>query len=164
MNQKAIRRGVRFAIFGAIAVIAGLFLRNYERFAIPEQDQSLAPVHPGGSRVFCRVLDEDDPLERNVDVVYAMEYEGVRRARFGRVRGLPGDMLGTDSEGRITVNGKPIGPIGLRGNPLGPVPDGKVCILAVNPQESAYPDSRKLGFIDRAEVQATILAAWGIGR
>ena len=164
MNQKAIRRGVRFTILAAIAVIAGLFLRNYERFEIPEQDQSLAPAHPGGSRVFCRVLEADAALERDIDVVYAMEYEGAKRARFGRVRGLPGDVLGSDAEGRITVNGEAMGPIALRGKALGRVPDGKVCILAVNPQETTYPDSRRLGFIDRGDVKATILAAWGIGR
>jgi hypothetical protein len=143
--------------------MAGLFLRNYERFAIPEADQSMAPAYPGGSRVFCEVLDIDDALDRDTDVVYAMEYEGVRRARFGRVRGLPGDELGTDAEGRITVNCQPIGPIALRGRRLGRVPDGKVCIFAVNPQELTYPDSRQLGFIDRVDVKARILAAWGMG-
>lgn len=164
MNQRTVRRGVRFAVLGGIAIIGGLFLRSCERFAIPAQDQSMAPVHPGGSRVMCRPIDEDDPLERDSDVVYAMEYEGVRRARFGRVRGLPGDVMGTDAKGRITVNGEPIGPIALRGKEMGKVPDGKVCILAVNPQETTYPDSRKLGFIDRADVRALIVAGWGLGR
>ena len=164
MNQQAVRRGIRFAVFAAIAVMAGLFLRSYERFAIPPQDQSLAPAHPGGSRVFCETIDEEEELERDIDVVYAMEYEGVRRARFGRIRALPGDELGTDADGRITVNGEPIGPIALRGKAEGRVPPGKVYILAVNPQETTYPDSRKLGFIDRADVQAIILATWGIGQ
>jgi len=164
MNQKNVRRGIRFAVFAAIAVMAGVFLRSYERFAIPPQDQSLAPAHPGGSRVFCEVVDDDDELERGVDVVYAMEYEGARRARFGRIRGLPGDQIGHDAEGRITVNGEPIGPIALRGKVDGRVPEGQVFILAVNPQETTYPDSRQLGFIERTDVQAIILATWGIGR
>jgi len=164
MNQRAIRRGARIAVFVAIAVVAGMYWRTSRRFAIPEEDQSLAPSHPGGSRVLCRAIDEETALERDTDVVYAMEYEGIQRARFGRVRGLPGDEIGSDKKGRITVNGEPIGPIALRGEAMGRVPDGKLLILAVNPQETTYPDSRSLGFIDRADVRAVILAGWGIGR
>jgi len=164
MNQIAIRRGVRFAVYAGIAVLVGLSVRGCERFTIPAGDQSLAPSHPGGSRVVCRRIDADYPLERDTDVVYEMQFEGLRRARFGRVRGLPGDELGTNQEGRITVNGEPIGPIAVRGPAMGRVPEGKVFILVVNPQETTYPDSRDLGFIDRGDVRALILVGWGIGR
>jgi len=151
-------------MFGALAVIGGLFLRRCEQFSIPAQDQSLAPTHPGGSRIVCRSIDADDDLERGTDVVYAMEYEGQKRARFGRVRALPGDEVGVDDEGRITVNGETVGPIAVRGKVQGRVPEGKVFILVVNPQETNYPDSRQLGFIAREDVRAVILASLGVGR
>ena len=112
----------------------------------------------------CRSIDADDDLERGTDVVYAMEYEGAMRARFGRVRALPGDEVGFDSEGRITVNGEAVGPIAVRGTVGGRVPEGKVFILVVNPQETTYPDSRELGFIDREDVRAVIVASLGVGR
>ena len=89
------------------------------------------------------------------DVVYAMEKEGTTYARFGRIRGLPGDEVGA-REGRLTVNGEPIGPIPIPGEPMGTVPPGKVLILATNPAETRYPDSRVLGFIPRANLRAVI--------
>ncbi len=162
MTTKAIKRWARFGLFTSLAVIGGMFLRRCERFAIPVTDQSLAPTYPAGSRVVCIVLDEDDGIERDTDVVYKMEWEGVMVARFGRVRGLPGDEMGVDEKGRITVNGVAIGPIGLRGEPLGTVPPGTLCILAINPQEVTYPDSRKNGFVSRADVRARIVARWGM--
>ena len=162
MSTKSIKRWVRFGLFTSLAVMGGLFLSRCERFAIPVGDQSLAPTYPAGSRVVCAVLDGDDPIERDTDVVYAMEWEGVMRARFGRVRGLPGDEMGVDKNGRITVNGVAIGPIGLRGPAMGIVPPGMLCILAINPQEITYPDSRKNGFVARADVRARIVARWGM--
>jgi hypothetical protein len=164
MNQRSTKRFFRFAVFAAIAVMGGMFLGRCQRYSIPAGDQSLTPTYPGGTRVVCRKIDPDDPLERDLDVVYAMEKDGVMHARFGRVRGLAGDEIGTDDDGRLTVNGTPIGPIAIRGAPMGRVPAGKVFILAVNPQEITYPDSRRLGFIDRSSVRARILSSWGIGR
>jgi hypothetical protein len=92
-----------------------------------------------------------------------MEWEGQLTARYGRIRALPGDRIAADAAGMLMVNGEKIGPINIRGKPMGLVPAGTVFILAVNPQETLYPDSRKLGFIRRKDVRARILARWGIG-
>lgn len=164
MNQRSIKRWVRFGVFVAVALMAGFFLKRYEWFTIPVGDQSMAPEYPAGSRVMCEEIDPDEPIERGTDVVYAMEWEGVMRARFGRVRGVPGDEIGSDEEGRLTVNGETIGPIGIRGQPMGRVPEGRLFILVVNPQEVTYPDSRspKVGFVPRADIRARIAARWGI--
>lgn len=171
MNPKSVRRAIRFVILLAIVLLAGYVFRNYERNRIPDGDQSLSPLYPGGSRVLCELVDPDEPLERGTDVVYAMEGvdpksgQPVRFARFGRIRGLPGDEIGADAEGLLTVNGKRIGPINLRGKPMGVVPPGRLFILAINPQETdtLYADSRRLGFIAREDVRARILARWGFG-
>jgi hypothetical protein len=171
MKPASVRRAVRFVILLAIVLMAGYVFRNYERNRIPEADQSLSPLYPGGSRVLCELLDGDDPLERGMDVVYAMEAahpgtgEPARFARFGRIRGLPGDDIGVDAEGLLTVNGERIGPINMRGEPLGRVPPDRLFILAINPQETGtlYVDSRRLGFIPREDVRARILARWGFG-
>ena len=163
MKKKSIQRAVRFVVLLAVFVMLGFLVRGCERFRIPDADQSMSPVYPGGSRVVCRLLDEDDELERGMDVVYAMEWKGQLTARYGRVRALPGDRIGADAQGMLTVNGEKIGPINVRGKPLGRVPDGKLFILAVNPQETLYPDSRRLGFIERKDVRARILASWAFG-
>ncbi|MHC4941089.1 MAG: S26 family signal peptidase [Planctomycetota bacterium] len=163
MKQKSLQRFVRFAVLLAVVLMLGFVMRRCERFRIPDPDQSMSPVYPGGSRVVCEILDDEDPLQRGMDVVYAMEWQGQPRARFGRVRALPGDDVGVDAQGMLTVNGERIGPINVRGKPMGKVPAGTVYILAVNPQETLYPDSRKLGFIQRKDVRARIMARWGFG-
>jgi hypothetical protein len=171
MKPGSLRRAVRFLILLAVVLMAGYVFRNYERNRIPDADQSLSPLYPGGSRVLCELLDPEEPLERGMDVVYAMEADDpatgarARFARFGRVRALPGDEIGADRDGMLTVNGERIGPINMRGKPMGRVPPDRVFILAINPQETdtLYADSRRLGFIPRADVRASILARWGFG-
>ncbi|MHC4847318.1 MAG: S26 family signal peptidase [Planctomycetota bacterium] len=163
MRQKSIQRSVRFAVLLGVVLMLGFVFRKCERFKIPDPDQSMSPVYPGGSRVVCEVIDEDDALERGMDVVYAMEWQGQLTARYGRIRALPGDRIAADAAGMLLVNGEKIGPINIRGKPMGLVPADTVFILAVNPQETLYPDSRKLGFIQRKDVRARILARWGFG-
>ena len=163
MKAKSVQRVVRFVVLLAVILMLGIVVRRCERFRIPDADQSLSPVYPGGSRVVCELLDEDDDLERGMDVVYAMEWKGQLTARYGRVRALPGDEVTADSAGMLLVNGEKIGPINVRGKPLGVVPDGTVFILAINPQETLYPDSRKLGLIARTHIRARILARWSFG-
>ena len=155
--QKKILRGLRVLLLGAVAVSAALLWNRTggSKFTIPEGDESLYPKYAGGSKVVVEKLEADAPLERGWDVVYAMEKDGTNYARFGRIRGLPGDEVGAH-EGRLTVNGEPIGPIPIPGEPMGAVPPGKVLILATNPAETRYPDSRVLGFIPRANLRAVI--------
>jgi hypothetical protein len=157
MKQKTILRVARVALLAAIAVAAGLFWRSTggAKFTIPEGDESLYPRYPGGSTVVVEELEADTPLERGVDVVYAMDKDGTTYARFGRIRGLPGDDV-AEKDGRLTVNGEPVGPIPIPGKPMGVVPPGKVLILATNPAETRYPDSRVLGFIPRERLRAII--------
>lgn len=163
MNQRQIKRGVRFVILLAVVLTMGTFLNRCEQYRIPEPDQSLAPTYNGGSRVICEVLDPDEELARGMDVVYAVHIEGTTYARFGRVRGLPGDTIEVDADGLLTCNGERIGPIALRGDPMGVVPPDRVLVLAVNPQEVTYPDSRALGFIPRADVKGRIVARMAFG-
>ncbi|MHC4973563.1 MAG: S26 family signal peptidase [Planctomycetota bacterium] len=146
---------LRILLLAGIVVTLGLFLRGSEKFTIPQADESLYPRFPGGSTVVVEELDADEPLQRGIDVVYAMEKDGTDYARFGRIRGLPGDEIGAQ-DGRLTVNGEPIGPIPMPGSPMGTVPEGKVFILAINPAETRYPDSRELGFIPRERLRAVI--------
>ena len=147
VSPKTIRRVVRLLVLAAIVIMVWLYLRGKEQYQIPEQDHSML-FYPGGTTVVVKNLKPDEPLERGTDVVYAMMLEQKEYARFGRVRALPGDVVGS-SDGRITVNGRKIMPP-LLGQPMGEVPAGKVLILAVNPAvnpaKTGYPDSRQLGY------------------
>lgn len=154
--QKKLLRVARFAVLLAAVLLVAFWIRGKHTYTLPPTDQSLDPAYPGGSRVLVQDLAPDAPLERGTDVVYVMEKDGVEYARFGRVRGLPGDAIGAQ-DGKLTVNGEPIGPLPLPGELLGRVPEGHVCILAVNPLEHRYPDSRTLGFVPREKVRARIL-------
>jgi hypothetical protein len=164
MRPKTTKRVVRFCVLLAVVVVGGRFVHDLERHHIPDVDQSLVPVYPGGSSLVCRSIDADAKIERDTDVVYAMEWKGQLTARFGRVRGLAGDVIGVDADGKLTVNGARLGPIAMVGEPVGLVPPETVYILAVNPMESTYPDSRKLGFIARKDVRAKILVRLGFAR
>lgn len=157
IDPRKIQRAFRFIVFAAVAVTVGLFLRGNERYEIPPGDPSLEPFFPGGTRVLVDEVDPEDPLELGWDVVYAMERDGQQFARYGRVRGLPGDRVGTEG-GRLTVNGTAIGPFPIAGRAMGVVPEGRVLILAVTDRVSGYPDSRELGFIPREDVRAVIKA------
>jgi type IV secretory pathway protease TraF len=86
-----------------------------------------------------------------------MEREGQHYARFGRVRALPGDVVAV-IEGELTVNGEPLRPAIRADRAMGVVPNGSLLILPIHDQISNYPDSRTLGFIPRADVQARVLA------
>lgn len=159
MNPRRIRRLVRFLILAALVVLVALTFRNYSVKTIPARDNSLDPTYPGGSRVVVRWIDEDDDLSRGADVVYAMERDGVVYARYGRLYGLPGDLV-ESVDGRIHVNGEATP---VRGEAAGTVPPGTAYILATNPFESRYVDSRQLGFISRDAVRGIILARFSFG-
>jgi signal peptidase I len=156
-KHRTILRILRILLLAAIAVSAALLWNRTggAKFTIPKADQSLYPRFPGGSMVVVDELEPDAPLKRGLDVVYAMEKEGTHYARFGRIQGLPGDEIGA-ADGRLTVNGEPVGPIPIPGQAMGTVPEGKVLVLATNPAETRYPDSRVLGFIPRDRVHAVI--------
>jgi hypothetical protein len=157
IRHATVLRVVRFAILAGVVVAAAMFLRAWDRRTIPASDQSMDPTYPGGTRVMTKPLAPGAPLDRGTDVVYRMEKDGVFYERFGRVRALPGDEVGA-KDGMLTVNGDPIGPIQVPGEPMGRVPEGSVVILAINPLETRYPDSRKLGFIRREDVLRVIRA------
>ncbi len=167
MKPRQLRRLIRFVIYGGLLVFVAASLLPYSFYTIPEQDRSLLPAYPGGTRLLVRKVDEGQVLERGRDVVYAMERDGVVYARFGRLFGLPGDTIDA-RDGLLFVNGESTS---LRGAAAGEVPPGTVYILAPNPFwdgarggrpdkiESLYVDSRKLGFIRRNEVRAIILSS-----
>ena len=157
IETRRIIRITRFVLIAAALGMVWVFSRDSERYTIPVGDESLAPDRPGGTTVAVRMLDDDAPLEVGMDVVYAMEREGTEYARFGRVRALPGDVVGS-VDGWIAVNGEPIFPFPMRGNGAGRVPEGSAYILAIWPEVGDYVDSRELGFIPRAQVRAEILA------
>ena len=157
MSQRAVLRVARIVLFGGALVAVWFFWSGRETLTIPADDGSMAPTFPGGSRVVVEYLDGEAELERGMDVVYLSRDGDVLRARFGRIRALPGDEVGA-ADGLLTVNGEPIRPMKLPGEAMGPVPPGHVCILALNPLEGRYPDSRRLGFIPRADVKARIRA------
>jgi len=153
---RKLQRLVRFLIFAGIAVALGWVARSYGTQRIPAGDQSLEPRYPAGSRVVYREVDADDALPRGADVIWTMRRDDTTYARFGCVRGLPGDVIGS-RDGVLTVNGEPIGPVALRGEALGTVPEGEVCILALSPMtHSLYVDSRTIGFVPRADVLGII--------
>jgi signal peptidase I len=168
-RQARILRIARFAILLGIVVYLAMFLRRWEVQRIPPQDQSMYPSYAGGIRVIAERLAPGAPLDRGTDVIYTMEQDGTTYARFGRVQAIPGDEVGA-KDGRITVNGAPVGPIAISGDAIGKerpigngravaVPEGRVLILAINAAETRYPDSRKLGFIPRGDVRSVIRAA-----
>ena len=156
-RSETVLRGARFTILLGAVVVAVVFFRSCEKYTIPVQDQSMDPTYPGGTTVYVENLSGDDPLARGADVVYTMERDGTTYARYGRVRGLPGDEIG-ERDGRLTVNGELIGPAAIPGKAMGRVPEGHVLILAINPMEKRYEDSRALGFIPRPRVVAVIRA------
>ena len=157
ISQRQVLRIARILLIGAALLMVWWFLRGGEKYAIPPNDRSLEPAYPGGTTLAVAKLAPDDPLERDMDVVYAMEHKGARVARFGRIRALPGDHVGSE-EGWITVNGERVGPYPMKGEALGLVPEGYVYILAIQPRVGTYVDSRELGFIAREDVHAKITA------
>jgi signal peptidase I len=152
-------RIVRLAIVAGLLGAVWWLLHGLEKFEIPDGDPSLEPRFERGSTVVARTLAADAPLRRGDDVVYAMEHEGKRYARFGRVRALPGDAVGSN-DGRLTVNGELVGPIPMPGEAMGRVPEGFVLILAVGPSRTQYKDSRENGFVARTDVRGVILFGW----
>jgi hypothetical protein len=156
MTRPAVlQRAIRFALMLGLVIFGVVSLRGCERHRIPAQDQSMDPTYPGGATVFAWALAPEAPLDRGTDVVYEMEKDGATYARFGRVQAIPGDEVGA-ADGKLTVNGTPIGPIPVPGEAMGRVLEGRVLILAINPAEKQYPDSRTLGFIPRERVRAVI--------
>jgi signal peptidase I len=154
-QRRRVLRVTRFALFGAALVMVALFLRKRETITIPANDYSLWPTYGPGSTLVLERIDEDHALSRDVDVVYLTHPDGGERAHFGRVRGLPGDVIGA-RDGYLTRNDEPIGPIRIPGESLGEVPDGMVCVLAVNARTEVAPDSRRIGFLPRADIKAII--------
>jgi signal peptidase I len=158
IRTQRVLRIARLVLLLGVAIALATLWRSCDRMRIPDADQSMHPTYPGGSVLVVEDLAPDAPLERGTDVVYAVEIDGQTYARFGRVRGLPGDVVGV-KDSRLTVNGEPAGAI--PGEPMGEVPEGTVLILAINPLEIRYPDSRKLGFIPRKQVVAVIRTKLG---
>jgi signal peptidase I len=158
IRQATALRVIRFAILLAAVVIVALEVRGCARHTIPAQDQSMDPTYPGGTRVIVDHLAPGAPLDRGTDVLYTMEQGGTTYERFGRVQAIAGDEVGS-ADGKLTVNGKPVGPIPIPGEAKGRVPEGTVFILAINPAETRYPDSRTLGFIRRDKVLGVIRAS-----
>ena len=154
MRAHAIRRWVRLAVLTGCILMVALFLRDHESFTIPDEDQSLAPIYPGGSRLHVQEVEADDPLEVGLEVVYEQQKDGTAYARFGRIAALPGDRI-ESREGVLHVNGESTF---VRGEAPGQVPEKMVYILVANPFEKRYPDSRRLGFIARDAVRAIIKA------
>jgi hypothetical protein len=152
VSPQRLGRLLRVALLLAIAFPLASALRSTERYAIPPRDHSLYPHHPGGAIVLADPLDPHDPVPRGADVVYAQRHDGVAYARFGRVYGLPGDRVEAVG-GVLHVNGASTH---LPGATMGEVPAGFVLVLAPNPTESDYPDSRRLGFVPRADLRALI--------
>jgi len=152
VSPRSLVRVLRYALLGGSIVAVALFLRRTPRYRIPDADQSLAPRFPGGTVVVGEPLDEDDPVPRGSDVVYEEKRDGVAYARFGRVFAIPGDRVDATG-GEIRVNGVATG---LRGAITGEVPEGAVLVLAPNPGETRYPDSRAEGFVARARLRAII--------
>jgi len=157
VKQKTVLRVVRIVVFGAALYLVWDFMRDREKLTLPDNDASMEPTYPAGSTVVVQYLDEDAAIDRGTDVVYLSRDGDVTRARFGRIQGLPGDVVGAE-EGLLTVNGEPLKPMKMPGEALGTVPPGHVLVLAINPFEERYPDSRRLGFIPRADVKARIRA------
>jgi len=160
IHARRFLRPARFLILLGVVLVVAFFVRNYERIEIPAADQSMDPTYPGGSTVLVEKIDADAPLARGTDVVYTWEADGKTYARFGRVRALPGDVVGA-REGLLTVNGEPVGPLPIPGEPMGEVPEGHVLILAVNPAETRYKDSRELDFIPRERIVGILKARVG---
>jgi signal peptidase I len=158
IRTQRVLRIARLVLLLGVAITLAAFWRSCHRVRIPDADQSMYPTYPGGSVLIVEDLEPDAPLERGTDVMYAVEIDGKGYERFGRVRGLPGDIVGV-KDGRLTVNGDPVGAI--PGEPMGEVPEGTVLILAINPLEIRYPDSRKLSFIPRERVVAVIRTKLG---
>ncbi len=157
-RRKKILRVVRLVLLLAAGVLVAFFMRRHPRFTIPENDASLEPSFSGGTTLIVRRVDEDDEIARGDNIVYEMEQDGTRYARFGRVQALPGDIVDA-RDGHIIVNGEPIEPLPMPGAAAGPVPPKHVYVLATNPVERNYKDSRELGFIARDKVRAVILSS-----
>jgi len=160
MKQRTILRAARVAILLGVVLTLALFFRRHSTLTIPAADTSMEPTFPAGSKVLLDKLDEDDPIERGMDVVYSMRRGETDYARYGRVQGLPGDVVGAQG-GYLTVNGVPVGPPRIPGKALGRIPPGEYLILAINPGEGVYHDSRKEGFIPRERIRARIRASIG---
>jgi hypothetical protein len=151
IRPAVVQRAARFLILLGVVVAAAMFLRRHESLTIPAADQSMDPTYPGGTKLIIEDLAPDAPLARGADVVYTVDRDGTTYAR-------PGDEVGA-KDGRLTVNGEPVGPASMPGTAMGRVREGTVLILAINPAETRYPDSRTLGFIPRERVVARIRAS-----
>jgi signal peptidase I len=157
-QRRKVLRFLRLGLVGAALVMVALFMRDRETITIPLDDYSLSPIYPPGTKFVLKRIEPDDPLPRGADVVYVVHPEGKTRAQFGRVRGLPGDIIGAEN-GHLTVNGKLIDrPAPIAGSALGEVPPGKVCVLAVSTRlpPDVAPDSRVFGFLPREDIKAII--------
>jgi len=159
MKSRSVLRIVRLAVLLGAVVAVALYVRGHAVYRIPENDQSLAPRYPGGSRVLVAVLDDGDPVARGDDVLYEMESEGTRYARYGRIAAVPGDRVEVRG-GLLVVNGEELP---LAGPAPAEIAPGSYFILARNPLEATYPDSRRLGCVPRGRILAKLLVRIALG-
>jgi len=71
-------------------------------------------------------------LNHGDGICYQLADDGDMSVRLGWIAGLPGDLLVSDSKGKLTVNGKPVGHgEDIPGPPLGPlvVPSGHFVVV-----------------------------------
>ena len=157
MKNKIFLRWFRRALIAVALLLVYLAFSPRQVYTVPEQDASMDPIYPPGTDLLVERLSPDDPLEQDMDVVYAVELDGVEYARFGRVRGLAGDQVSVQ-EGLLAVNGVPTVLRGQQSKALGAVPGGHVLVLNINPLEERYGDSRSFGFIERSRIRHRIRA------
>lgn len=159
ITAKQLRRPLRLLLLAGVAITVGLYLKTRHRdeaLTLQPNDHSMEPVYYPAETVRARRIDPDFKLTRSRDVLYTFDGKGF----VGRVRGLPGDVI-SSKNGQLYCNADKIGPIKIPAplpqNPaLGEVPEGKLCILNVNPDRK-FDDSRNFGLVPRENVQAIIL-------
>ena len=157
MKNKTFLRWFRRVLIVVALLLVYLAFSPHQVYSVPAQDASMDPIYPPGTDLLVERLSPDDPLGLETDVVYAIELDGLEYARFGRVRGLPGDQVSVQ-DGLLAVNGVPTILGAQQSKALGAVPGGHVLVLNLNPLEERYGDSRRFGFIERSRIRHLIRA------
>lgn len=165
-------RLVRYAIYILVGVMLWTTISTYSFVRINEDDVSVVGVS-GINRLLVERFDGDELIERGDILVFGMlDAMDQPFFRVSRVVAVPGDVI-DESDGFFTLNGEKLdipvrarkkapGPMGdseqqeprAQKDLTGRVPEGFYLLLNDNPL-SEYPDSRRIGLIDRN---------WVIGR